>query len=80
MEVYIIIRLIIGMGIGLSISVQFALTTEYAPVRCMPLIAAVPSVPLAACLFAPVAMWLHDWKMIHLFIALAGFPFIFTYW
>ncbi|XP_053393561.1 organic cation transporter protein-like [Mercenaria mercenaria] len=79
-ELYILIRILIGLGIGLSVTVQFALMIEYVPAKLVPVVSAVPSVSIGGCLFAPVVWWLHDWKMFHLFITVAGLPSLLLFW
>jgi OCT family organic cation transporter-like MFS transporter 4/5 len=78
-EMFAAMRFIIGIGIGSYLTVQYSLANEFASAKWRPVVVATPSWPLQGCLFALAAWGLHDWKSIHLAIAIIGAPFLLTW-
>lgn len=79
-QVYAGLRFLIGIGIGFYLTVQYSFTNEFASAKWRPPIVTTPSWALESSLFALVAWGFHDWKNIHLAIAIVGTPFLFTWW
>lgn len=77
-QFYALVRLMIGFGTGVTLSVQFPLLIEHIPAWLRSLIVSVPCESISACLFS-LACWLFsDWRKVHLLTACYGLPFLLT--
>ncbi|XP_053393558.1 organic cation transporter protein-like isoform X2 [Mercenaria mercenaria] len=79
-QVYAALRFLIGIGVGFYLTVQYSFTNEFASAKWRPPIVTTPSWALESSLFALVAWGFHDWKKIHLAIAIVGAPFLLAWW
>ncbi|XP_053408730.1 solute carrier family 22 member 4-like [Mercenaria mercenaria] len=71
-QIYSVVRFFIGVGVGISFTVQFTQMIEFVPSPWRPFVVCFPSEPLSSMLYALVSWWLHDWKRIHLLKTLIG--------
>ncbi|XP_060562897.1 solute carrier family 22 member 13-like [Ruditapes philippinarum] len=79
-KMYAAIRFFIGIGAGLSYTVQFTYMIEFVPTKWRPLVVCFPSEPIAAMLLAFVSWWLHDWRSLHLLKTIVGVLFFIMIW
>ena len=77
---FAIIRFFLGLAMGLDLTVQYNLVSEFTLARWRAWVVAVPSWVLEVALFALVAWLLKDWKYIHIFTACMGVPLLATWW
>ena len=73
-------RVLIGIGCGLFLTVQYSYMSEFSLARWRAWLTGFPSWPIETCMLALVLWLLKDWRSIHLVIALIGLPFIGAIW
>ncbi|OWF39251.1 organic cation transporter protein-like [Mizuhopecten yessoensis] len=79
-EMFAILRFFLGFGIGCYLTVFYNFLIEFTPAKFRPMVVAIPSWALCACVFGFVSMWLHDWKYLHFATAILTAPWLLTWW
>ena len=70
----------LGLGVGFFITLYRNQMIEYATSIWRPRIMGVPSWPIEAGFLALLTWLCKDWKIIHIASAIAGAPFLLTWW
>ena len=79
-EMYAAIRFMLGVGVGFFITTIYNSVVEFTTSAWRPIVLAVPSWAAEGGAFALVAYLLKDWKNIHIASAVAGAPFLLSWW
>ena len=79
-QMYATVRFFIGIGLGFCISSKLNLVCEFLTTTWRPIFISFPSWCLLAGGFALLAWLSKDWKTIHLATAVAGAPFLLSWW
>ncbi|KAL4240671.1 hypothetical protein ACF0H5_001462 [Mactra antiquata] len=77
---YAAVRFLIGIGVGFYLTVQYSITNEFTTSRWRPVVVTAPAWAIQSGLFALASWGFHDWKKLHLAIAILGAPFMLAWW
>ena len=77
---FMICRMVIGLGTGLFLTVRYNYMSEFTLARWRAWLIGAPSWSIEACLLAPVLFWLKDWRSTQLAISIVGIPFLALWW
>ena len=77
---FAILRFFMGFAMGVDLTVQYNIQSEFTLAKWRPVVVSVPSWPIEVALFSLVAWLLKDWQYIHFATACVGAPLLLTWW
>ena len=77
---FTITRFFMGFAMGVELTVQYNIQSEFTLARWRPVVVCVPSWPICVALFALVSWLLKDWQYIQFATAVVGAPLLLSWW
>ena len=77
---FTILRFFMGFAMGVELTVQYNIQSEFTLAKWRPVVVCVPSWPICVALFALVSWLLKDWQYIQFATAVIGAPLLLSWW